>query len=105
MAQKPLFSPETSAIADQPPVRADDAVARDDDGDGIAMVGLPDGPGRSGPSNRGGHLTVRSGPPAGDFEKTPPDPLLKIRSLQIEFQPKGPPPAKKILIDLRNGVS
>lgn len=105
MVQKPLLPPKSSPIADHPAAGADDPVTGDDDGDGIAPVGLPDGPGCGGLSHCGGYIPVRDRPPAGNPEQMPPDLLLKVCSFEIELQPKGFPAASKIFIDLRNGLS
>lgn len=89
MLQQPLFAPDTAAETDQFAITSDHAVAGNNQGDWVFVVGVahsPEGPGAAdGPGNVsvGGRLTK------GNFLQLPPDGFLKIGSLQqqrnVEF--------------------
>ncbi len=104
MGQKPLLAPKASPISDQPAITADDPVTGNNDNHWVPVVGLPNGPGRSWPSQRRGHLSVRGCPAVGDAEKLSPDLFLEFRSLEVESQRKVLPSAPKIFVELNDGL-
>ena len=79
-----LFGPEASAVAGQVAVAADDAVAGEDDGDGVGAVGIGHSPDGFGESDGGGQFTVGHCLSVGDVGELLPDALLEVGAGQQE---------------------
>src|SRR5215475_5937290 len=73
---------EAAAVPDEAARRADDTVARNDDGDRVATVGEADGPGRARLPDLGSELSVRDGLAVGDIGQCRPDTSLKRCAMQ-----------------------
>lgn len=80
MAQEPLFAPETAAVAGEFAVAGKNAVARDDDGDGVLAVGGAHGSDSLGVANGVGDVLVGEEATVRDGEEFLPDALLEGRA-------------------------
>ena len=89
MIQQPLFAPDTTAESDQFTVAADHAMAGNNQGHRVFIVGIAHGTIRPGAVNGAGYIAIRGGLAKGNFFQLPPDSFLKISSFQhqrhIEF--------------------
>ena len=84
MFQEPPLTVEAAAVSRQTPVRSDDPVAWDDDGDGVCAVGCADGADSRWGRNRSSNLRVggrRAGP---DGPERVPYALLERRAVQLD---------------------
>ena len=101
--EKILLGPEASAVAGQAAVAADDAVAGEDDRDGVGAVGIghcPDGPGGS---DGGGQLSVGGGLPVGDAGELLPDALLEVGAGQQEGDVEVPALSTEVFVQFPDG--
>src|SRR4051812_37940154 len=108
LGEKPAFQPkkellalEAAGIADQAPARPDDAMARDDDRDGIAVERAADRPGGTRLADAGGepavrvHLPVRNAPQLGQHEL-----LEGGQPTQVDGKVEVLPSAFEVLVEL-----
>lgn len=94
---------EAPAEPDERAFRTDDAVAGDEDGDGVSVAGHPDGPRRARPADRPRDLAVGRGLPEGDPPEGRPHRTLEGRAAQIEREAGSPPSAKALRDRLPRG--
>src|SRR5687767_14409816 len=84
VVEEPLLSVETAAVTRQRAGRADHAVARDDNGQGVGAVGESDGTGAVVKSERYRDLAVRPRLSRRDSQELLPDPALEVRAVHRE---------------------
>lgn len=77
MVEKPAFAFDAATVAGEGTVGADDAVAGQDDGDGIGSVGGADGANRGGMADLLGEFAIGDGGTAGDGAERTPNLTLK----------------------------
>src|SRR5690242_2127057 len=80
MCEQPALALDAAAIAGQCPVRSDDAVAGDDDADGVVPIGVAYGADRCGASDPLGERAIGDGLAAGDLAQRPPHAFLERRA-------------------------
>ena len=73
MREQPFLAVESAAVARERAVGADDAMARDDDSDGVPTVGGPDGARAPGRPMRRGKLGIADGRSVGNRQQSLPD--------------------------------
>lgn len=81
-----LFAPQSAAVSTEGSVASDDAVAGDEDGDGVFAVGAAHGALGAGATDATGKLGIRSSGSAGDVPEGVPDAELEIRAAHVEGQ-------------------
>ena len=81
---------QSPGVAGKSPVGPDDPVAGDEDGDGVAVIGLPHRPGGFGRADGLGQLAVSTGFPPWNTAQRFPHPPLKGGPLRAEGQIKCP---------------
>lgn len=77
MVEEPAFAVEAARVAVELALAVDDAVAGDDDGDGVGAVGGTDGAGRGGVADAPCEEAVGNGFAEGDVEEVLPDELVE----------------------------
>jgi hypothetical protein len=102
MREQAGFEFESTGIAGQGTVLADDTMAWDDDRHRVLMVRRPDGPRRPWPSEATRNLPVRRGLPVGNLEKDIPDGSLKRCAVEVEPKMKLPTRTSEVLTELMN---
>lgn len=75
--EETVFPVQAAAKAAEPAVGGENAVAGDEDGDGVGPAGAADGADGPGPANGGCDLAVAFGQAGGDFQQFAPDGLLE----------------------------
>src|SRR5690349_9482295 len=85
--EQPPLALEAARVTRETSVGADDAVAGDDDRDGIFVVGHTDGARRARPPDPRRELAVRGGGPDGDRAESAPHELLEGRSRRGHREP------------------
>jgi hypothetical protein len=85
--EEPPFPPEARAIASETPIAPHDAMAGDDEGDGIPVGSSPDGTRSAGPAHPLGELSIRCLRTIGDPEHLGPDLDIEPGGAgQVEFE-------------------
>jgi len=87
-------------VASEGAVGGDDAVAGDDDEDGVIVVGHADSAGGAGTTQALGFLGVADGGAVGDALQHLPGALLEVGARQLERQVKGLERACEIILEL-----
>src|SRR5215510_9070781 len=88
--EQPTFVRLSTAVAGKATVRADHAMARDDDCDAVVAVGAPHGTRRAGSSNARRDLMVRNGVAERNSQELAPDALLERRASNHKWNCKFP---------------
>src|SRR6185295_17897690 len=81
---QPLLAPQSTAVPVEGSIRADDAVARDDDGNGISSIRVADRADRGRPAHSGGELAIGGPRAVGQAREAPPDGALKRSAAEVE---------------------
>jgi hypothetical protein len=87
VGEEPAFAVEPAAVADQRAVGPDDAMARDDDGDGVGAVGGADRANGGGRSDADGEVPVARCRPGADRPQRVPDATLEGRAGRAHGDP------------------
>jgi hypothetical protein len=94
---------QAAAVAGEAAVRADDAVARDDDRHGRPPHRGAHGADDVGAAEPLGELRVRDRGAEGDLAQVRPDPLLEGRAAEVEGEVERPLLAGEVRLELRDG--
>ena len=100
MVKEPFFPPETTGIAHQVAFGADDAMARDDDGDIVLAIGGGSGANRLGIAETTGHFEIADGLTKGDGGELIPDTLLERGAFLVDGEIKDAALSLEILNQL-----
>ena len=100
--QQASFHVEARGIACERAVGADDAVAGDEDGDGVAMHRLSDGLCRAA-ADASGDLAIAHRGAVGDVQQFLPHLLLKRRALRVQRREKARIHAAEVTIEPTTG--
>ena len=94
---------EAAAVADEGAVLAYDAVAGDDDGDGVAAVGEADGAAGGGAADGVGDLAVGACLAVGDVGELCPYAVVEVGSAGVEGDGEAAAGACEVLVQLAGG--
>ena len=98
------FAIEPAAVSGEAAVRPDHPMARHDDADRIVAVGQSDRAKRAGRSDLRGDLSVGPRLPVRNRQQRRPDPALKRRADQVEFEVEVDQLAGEVRLELFDGV-
>src|SRR5262245_23994737 len=84
MIEQPLFPPAAATVAAERPVRSNDAMAWNNDGDAVLTVDPADGSDGRGRAHGSRHVSVAACFPVGNAAQRAPGFQLKVRTLQTE---------------------
>ena len=98
--EQPELAPQAAAVAAEPAVRGDHAVARDDDGDAVGAVGGSDGARRSRRADLPSELRVGARLAEGDAQQRVPHAALERTARVLQRQVERAPAAGEVLVQL-----
>jgi hypothetical protein len=100
MLQQPLFTPDTAAETDQFAITSDNAMAGNNQGNRVFVVGVAHSPEGSGAADGPGNVSVGGSLAKGNFLQLPPDGFLKIGSFKNQGDAEFLAPAFEIFSQL-----
>src|SRR5688500_13325283 len=103
--EQPVLPPAAATVAAERPVRADDAVARNDDRNPVLTVDPSDGPHRGRGSHLAGHVRVTPGLAKRDSAECLPRLQLELRAALIEPHREALASPCEVLAKLLSGLS
>src|SRR5256885_2804545 len=105
MLQQPALAVDAATEAGKLAVRTDDAVTRNDDGDGVLAVGGTDGAGGSQVAQAARDVAVAARHPVGNRAQLLPHPQLERSAARVERQIEAGASAGEVLGELVAGAS